>query len=34
MRLPDSIQVIERGWLSSNNVLLFEGESATLVDAG
>jgi len=34
MTLPDSIQVIERGWLSSNNVLLFEGESATLVDAG
>jgi hypothetical protein len=34
MKLPDSIQVIERGWLSSNNVLLFEGESATLVDAG
>jgi UPF0042 nucleotide-binding protein len=34
MRLPDSIQVIERGWLSSNNVLLFEGSSATLVDAG
>jgi glyoxylase-like metal-dependent hydrolase (beta-lactamase superfamily II) len=34
MKLPDSIQVIERGWLSSNNVLVFEGESATLVDAG
>jgi len=34
MKLPDSIQVIERGWLSSNNVLFFEGESATLVDAG
>jgi glyoxylase-like metal-dependent hydrolase (beta-lactamase superfamily II) len=34
MKLPDSIQVIERGWLSSNNVLLFEGESATLIDAG
>ena len=34
MNLPDSIQVIERGWLSSNNVLFFEGESATLVDAG
>ncbi len=34
MRLPDSIQVIERGWLSSNNVLLFDGDSATLVDAG
>lgn len=34
MTLPDSIQVLERGWLSSNNILLFEGESATLVDAG
>ncbi len=34
MKLPDSIQLIERGWLSSNNVLFFEGESATLVDSG
>jgi glyoxylase-like metal-dependent hydrolase (beta-lactamase superfamily II) len=34
MKLPDAIQVIERGWLSSNNILFFEGESATLVDAG
>ena len=34
MKLPDSIQVLERGWLSSNNVLFFEGDSATLVDAG
>jgi glyoxylase-like metal-dependent hydrolase (beta-lactamase superfamily II) len=34
MKLPDSIQVIERGWLSSNNILCGEGESATLVDAG
>ena len=34
MKLPASIQVIERGWLSSNNVLFFEGESATLVDSG
>ena len=34
MKLPASIQVVERGWLSSNNVLFFEGESATLVDAG
>ena len=34
MKLPDSIQVIERGWLSSNNILCLEGESATLVDAG
>lgn len=34
MKLPASIQVIERGWLSSNNILLFDGDSATLVDAG
>ena len=34
MKLPDAIQVIERGWLSSNNILFFEGASATLVDAG
>jgi glyoxylase-like metal-dependent hydrolase (beta-lactamase superfamily II) len=34
MKLPDSIEVIERGWLSSNNVLCFEGEAATLVDSG
>ena len=33
-RLPDSIQVLERGWLSSNNILLFDGRHATLVDAG
>jgi glyoxylase-like metal-dependent hydrolase (beta-lactamase superfamily II) len=34
MKLPDSILVLERGWLSSNNVLFFEGEAATMVDAG
>lgn len=34
MALPDSILVLERGWLSSNNVLFFEGTAATLVDAG
>jgi glyoxylase-like metal-dependent hydrolase (beta-lactamase superfamily II) len=36
--LPESVRVIERGWLSSNNVLLFDGdtngEGATLVDSG
>lgn len=32
--LPDSLVVFERGWLSSNNVLAFEGENATLVDSG
>jgi glyoxylase-like metal-dependent hydrolase (beta-lactamase superfamily II) len=34
VKLPDSIQVLERGWLSSNNILLFDGDHATLVDAG
>lgn len=32
--LPPQIQVLERGWLSSNNILLFEGDEATLVDSG
>lgn len=32
--LPESIRVIERGWLSSNNILCFDGEVATLVDSG
>ena len=33
--LPPSIRVFERGWLSSNNVLLFDDDGrATLVDTG
>jgi glyoxylase-like metal-dependent hydrolase (beta-lactamase superfamily II) len=32
--LPPSIRVLERGWLSSNNVLLYEDDRATLVDTG
>jgi len=33
--LPPSIRVLERGWLSSNNVLLFDEDgTATLVDTG
>lgn len=32
--LPDSIKVIERGWLSSNNILCLDGKSATLIDSG
>lgn len=32
--LPESIRVIERGWLSSNNILLFDGDAATLIDSG
>ncbi|MGF6727186.1 glyoxylase-like metal-dependent hydrolase (beta-lactamase superfamily II) [Paraburkholderia sp. GAS41] len=34
MRLPASIQVFERGWLSSNNVLLVDDACAALVDTG
>lgn len=33
-RLPGTVQVFERGWLSANNVLLFDGGEATLVDSG
>ena len=33
-RLPSTLQVFERGWLSANNVLLFDGDEATLVDSG
>lgn len=32
--LPPAIHVLERGWLSANNVLLFDGTEATLVDTG
>jgi glyoxylase-like metal-dependent hydrolase (beta-lactamase superfamily II) len=32
--LPESLLVIERGWLSANNILFFEGAEATLVDSG
>lgn len=34
IHLPESLRVFERGWLSSNNVLAFEGARATLVDSG
>jgi glyoxylase-like metal-dependent hydrolase (beta-lactamase superfamily II) len=32
--LPDTVKVLERGWLSSNNVLLKGGAGPTLVDSG
>ena len=32
--LPESLRVLERGWLSSNNILLFDGDEATLIDSG
>jgi len=34
MSLPESIQVFERGWLSSNNVLLVDDACAAIVDTG
>ncbi len=34
MKLPESIQVIERGWLSSNNVVLRASTGAIVVDSG
>lgn len=33
-RLPDSLAVLERGWLSSNCIVGFDGDEATLVDSG
>lgn len=33
-QLPPQIRVLERGWLSSNNIVFLEGEGATLVDSG
>lgn len=32
--LPDSIQVFQRGWLSSNNVLICGNENTSLIDSG
>jgi len=32
--LPPQVRVLERGWLSSNNILFLEGERATLIDSG
>lgn len=33
-RLPPALRVIERGWLSANNIVFLEGENATLIDSG
>ncbi|MBC9072388.1 MBL fold metallo-hydrolase [Thauera sp. CAU 1555] len=33
-RLPAGVQVFERGWLSANNILLDDGDHATLIDSG
>ena len=34
MNLHASIQVIERGWLSANNIVLHERGEAVVVDSG
>ena len=34
MKLPQGVQVFERGWLSSNNILFVGDASCTLVDSG
>jgi glyoxylase-like metal-dependent hydrolase (beta-lactamase superfamily II) len=34
VKLPASVQVIERGWLSSNNVVLHGKDGATVIDSG
>lgn len=33
-QLPDTLLVLERGWLSANNVLGFTGDAATVIDSG
>ena len=34
MNLPPQIQVLERGWLSSNNILVDNGGACALIDSG
>ena len=34
LALPASLLVLERGWLSANNILFFDGDEATLIDSG
>ncbi len=34
MNLPPQIQVLERGWLSSNNVLVHDNDGCALIDSG
>lgn len=33
-KLPAGLTLLERGWLSSNNILGVDGQSATLIDSG
>ena len=34
MNLPPQIRVLERGWLSSNNILIDNGDACALIDSG
>ena len=34
MNLPPQIRVLERGWLSSNNILFDDGDRCALIDSG
>ena len=34
MSLPPQIRVLERGWLSSNNILIDDGDACVLIDSG
>lgn len=34
LNLPSQIRVLERGWLSSNNILIHDGDGCTLIDSG
>lgn len=34
MKLPSTMQVLERGWLSSNNIVFIDDERAAVVDTG
>ena len=34
MSLPPQIQVLERGWLSSNNIVIHDEDHCTLIDSG
>ncbi len=34
VRLPETLLVLERGWLSANSILGCDGPEATLIDSG
>ena len=34
MTLPPQIRVLERGWLSSNNILIDDEDGCALIDSG